>query len=175
VYSLVTYKEFLRMNAFIKLLYALLIAGTVVTFVGFGTYSLYQLPKDVYHTNTYDYSDVPDSTYQTRENEITKLEDQHDKDVKTYHRNVTYIALASSVVFTALGLVIYRESDVFGEGLALGGVATCIYAIEQASEAEARILRFAAVSLLLVSVLVLTYRRFYEKGPKHKELRSSAL
>jgi Na+/H+ antiporter NhaC len=151
------------MNAFIRLIYALLIASAVVTFVGFGTYSLYEPPKDIDHSNSYDYSDNPTSSYQIRENEITKQEDQHDKDVKTYNHNVANIVLISSVIFTVLGLLLYRKYDVFGEGLALGGVATSIYAIVAASQAEARILRFAAVTLFLLSVLVLTYRRFYQK------------
>jgi hypothetical protein len=152
------------MNAFIKLLYALLIAGAVVTFVGFGIYSLYQPPKDIDYSNNYDYADDYNSPYQAKERQIDNERDQYDKDLKTYYRNVTYIALASSVIFTVLGLLLYRKFDVFGEGLAFGGIATGIYAIESASNAEARILRFAAVTWLLLSALIITYRRFYDKG-----------
>jgi ABC-type Fe3+ transport system permease subunit len=155
------------MQALIRLLYALLIACSVVAFVGFGTYSLYEPPKDIDYSNNYDYSDDYDSPYQIQERKIDKQRDQYDKDVKTYHRNVTYIVLASSAIFTVLGLLLYRKSDVFGEGLALGGIATSIYAIVAASDAEARILRFLAVTLLLVSALLLTYRRFYGKS-QHK-------
>jgi hypothetical protein len=156
------------MNAFIKLLYALLIAGAVVTFVGFGIYSLYQPPKDIDYSNNYDYADDYNSPYQAQERQINQERDQHDKDLKTYYRNVTYIALASSVIFIGLGLLLYRKFDVFGEGLAFGGIATGIYAIESASNAEARILRFAAVTWLLLSALIITFRRFY--GKSHRKV-----
>ena len=152
------------MNAFIKMLYALLIAGAVITFVAFGIYSLYHPPKGVDYSNSYDYSDDYNSPYQAQERQIDKERDQYDKDLKTYYRNVTYIALASSVIFIVLGLLLYRKFDVFGEGLSFGGIATGIYAIESASNAEARILRFAAVTWLLLSALIITYRRFYDKS-----------
>jgi uncharacterized membrane protein YkgB len=153
------------MQALIRLLYALLVAGAVVTFVGFGIYSLYQPPKYPEYPG-YNYNN--DNLYQKQQDEFDKKQDAYDKKEKVYMKNVTYIALPVGVAFTLLGLLIFRRSEVVGEGLALGGIATSIYAIVTSSLADARILRFASVTLLLLSVLLVTYRRFYENGRHHK-------
>jgi hypothetical protein len=150
------------MNALIRLLYALLVAGAVVTFVGFGIYSLFQPPK---YPEYPDYnSSMSDSEYNRQEKKYDQLVKQYEKKQKEYMRNATYIALPLVIVFVLVGLYVFRKSDVVGEGIALGGIATSVYAIVTASLADARILRFLAVTLLLVSALLVTYRRFYENG-----------
>lgn len=153
------------MNSLIRLLYALLVAASVVTFVGLGVYSFYLPPKAPAYPD-YSYTGSGDAAYERTSKEYDKKYKAYEKKQKNYQRNVTYAVLPLAVFFVLTGLYLFRRSDVIGEGVALGGIATSIYAIITASIAEARILRFLAVTLLLVGVLLLTYRRFYSRESK---------
>jgi hypothetical protein len=146
------------MNAFIRLLYALLLALTVVAFVGVGIFSFYQPPKqpqypDVSASATEAQSDAANDAY-------NRDQDAYNKHNKTYQRTVAITLLVITVPVVLAGLYIFKRSGVIGEGLALGGIGTTIYAIIAASIADARILRFIAVSALLIGVLLVSYFRF---------------
>ncbi len=152
------------MTAFIRLLYAVLIALTVVAFVGVGIFSFYQPPKSP------DYSSVGDSSdadYQNSQKAYDKADKAYQSNAKVYQRNVTYVLLPLVVVSLGAGLYLLRRSEVIGEGLALGGVGISIYAIITASIADHRALRFIAVTLLLASVLLTANYRFSTKRPRH--------
>jgi hypothetical protein len=153
------------MNILIRQLYALLIAGAVVAFVGFGVNSLYQPPKYPDFPN-YSYSGYDDTAYRQQQSAYNNSVDQYKAKEKNYQRKATHIALSAAVVFLLLGLFIYKSSDVIGEGLGLGGAGTSIYAVVTASLADNRGLRFLAVTILLISILVIAHRRFYIKPPK---------
>lgn len=148
------------MNAFIKLLYAILIAVTVVVFTGVAVYSLYPSPKAPEYPS-YSYTGAePDPEIQNKQQDFDKqLKAYQDKE-KSYQKNVTMILLPLAVVIVGAGLFLIKRSDVIGEGLALGGIATSIYATISASIADARLLRLLAVTLLLVSTLLLANRKF---------------
>jgi hypothetical protein len=151
------------MNALIRLLYAVLIAISVAVFIGVGVYSFYQGPKAPEYPATSYSSDYDSSAYKAQ----TKEYDQKYKDFqqaeKDYQRNVTYILIPLALASVAAGTYLFRRNDVIGEGLALGGVATSIYAIITASISEVKPLLFVTVTLLLVSVLVTAQQRFADK------------
>ncbi len=155
------------MNALIRLLYSLLIAGAVVAFIGVGAHTVYPGPE------------FPDPGFQSfssnaSDEQLNKEQQENDKKWRQFqdkqkeqNKNVTYIVLASAVVVTGLGLLlIKRRSDVVGEGFSLGGVATSLYAVITASMADHDLLRFLAVTLLLVSSVVLAHKRFIEPQTK---------
>jgi len=135
------------MNAFIRLLYAVLIAVSVAIFVGMAIYSFYPGPKAP------DYTSYSSSNYHTTYT-------NYRADEKDYEKKVTYIVLPAAALSLAAGLQVMRRSEVIGEGLALGGVATSIYGIITASIADSRPLRFVAVTFLLAGVLLLAGIRF---------------
>ncbi len=147
------------MTAFIRLLYAVLIALTVVAFVGVGIFSLYQPPKSP------DYSSSGDSS--SSSDAYDKADKDYQSKEKAYQRKVTYILLPLAVISLGAGLYLLRHSEVIGEGLALGSVGISIYAIITASIADHRALRFIAVTLLLASVLLTANYRFSTKRPPH--------
>lgn len=153
------------MNAFIRLIYAILIGLSVVAFVGVGIFSFYQPPKEpAYPDYSYDGSE---DEYQRQEKAYEQSRNKYEKATDTYYRNVSYIGLASAVVIIAAGLYLLRKgAEVTGEGLALGGVATAIYGIITASVADARMVRFLGVTLLLLSILLIANFRFATKGSR---------
>ncbi len=157
------------MNAFVRLLYALLIAGAVTAFSGVAINSFYQPPKTPsYPSVNYSY-DNP--AYKQQQDDYQKAIDKHDKDEKTYYRNVTYTLMPIAVLAALTGFYLIRKrSEVIGEGLALGGVAISIYAIIMASLADARILRFIAVTLLLIVALLAAHFRFMSSSNKKPKI-----
>ncbi len=158
------------MNAFVRLLYALLIAGAVTAFAGVAIFSFYQPPSPPpYPSSNYAY-DNP--AYQRQQDSYQRALDKQDKAEKTYNRNVSYMLLPMAILSALAGFYLIRKrSEVIGEGLALGGVAISIYAIIMASLADARILRLATVSMLLVVALLTAHFRFM--SPQHKKSKGS--
>lgn len=149
------------MNAFVKLLYAALIAISVALFTGFTIYTFYQPPKNPYSTF------YPSTTKPLGDEEINRQAEESNKRYesfrekeKIYHRNVATIVLPVAVATLALGIWYFKRNEVIGEGLALGGVADSIYALIITSGGEQRILTFLAVTVLLVGTLSLAQRRF---------------
>ena len=164
------------MNTFIRLLYALLIAGAVVTFVAVSIYTFYPGPKAP------DYN--PPFAGKASPAIVTRIDEtyQHDYDLanqryqeaqKDYMRNVSIILVIVAVIIVAGGIWLRNRSDIIGEGLSLGGVGTSIYAVGAATVGDNRVMRFLAVTVFLAGVLVLVYVKFNDKPlekkptPKH--------
>lgn len=164
------------MNALIKLLYALLVAGALIVFVGFGIYSFYQPPKMPKYPS-YDYSRYDSATYKRQQNVYNHAMDRYDADTKKYQEHVTYMLLPIALVSAVAGLYLMRRrrAEVIGEGLALGGAGISIYAIIMASFADARVLRFIAVSLLLAVTLLLAYFRFSPQPRGNRKSQSPSI
>ncbi|MGH7192741.1 MAG: hypothetical protein ACREJM_04305 [Candidatus Saccharimonadales bacterium] len=159
------------MNAFIRFLYALLVAGAVTAFTGLAVYSFYQPPKSPRYPS-YDYSaySYNSAAYKRQQNAYDQAVHRYDQQTKAYDRHVTYILLGAAFLSAGAGLyLIRRRAEVIAEGLTLAAVALSIYAIIEASSADARILRFAAVTLLLIIALLAAHFRFLEprSKPKH--------
>lgn len=150
------------MNTFIRLLYALLIAAAVVTFVGVGINSFYPSPKQPTPISipATDKSLGPD---QNQENTYQAAWDRYQADLRTYSRNVSIILMPLAAVAVIGGLWLRKRSDIIGEGVALGGVGNSVYAVVAASMADNRGLRFGAVTLFLASVIIVVYFKFNEK------------
>lgn len=157
------------MNAFIRLLYAVLIALAVLVFVGVSVYSIYQPPKAPEYPKYDSYSVTTDPLIDTQsqqhEKDYQRQYEEYQEDMKEYQQNVTMIVLPLATLAVIAGLYLLNRLEVIGEGLALGGIATSVYATISSSIADARILRLAAVTILLVSTLLLAQRKFIVPVP----------
>lgn len=149
------------MHSLIKLIYAALIAGSVVAFVGLGIYSFYQPPK---YPDYPTYSSTDQTKYEQQQKDFNNAVDVYNKKNKSYARNITYIALPAAAIITVLGLLVFKRLDVIGEGITLGGFGTSIYAVTTASIADSAPLRFIALVILMASVLAAAWRRFASNG-----------
>ena len=150
------------MNIFIRLLYSILIAAAVVTFVGVGINTFYPSPKqpDVISMPATDKALGPD---RNQENDYQKAWDRYQTELRTYNRNISIILMPLAAAAVIGGLWLRNRSDIIGEGIALGGVGNSIYGVVAASIADNRGLRFGAVTLFLASVIVVVYFKFNEK------------
>jgi hypothetical protein len=153
------------MNAFIRLLYALLIAVSVGLFVGISINSVYPGPKmPEYPSSNYaSPSEADQAKYQKQQQDFDKQYKDFRSKEKNYQRNVSIIAVVGAVVIVALGLWYLRRNEIIGEGLALGGLGVGLYAVITAMVADHRIMRLVAVTILLASALLVVHRRFIEK------------
>jgi hypothetical protein len=154
------------MNTFIRLLYAVLIASAVVAFVGVGIYTFYPSPKAPTYQTTYPMEKGIDQAAEANsyEHALSAYQD----DLKVYQRNVSIVLAVLTPLIVLAGLWLTKRLDIIGEGLALGGVGTSIYAVTMASMADDRILRFVAVTLFLASVIAVVYVKFSEAMPVKK-------
>lgn len=167
------------MNTFIRLLYALLIAAAVVTFVAVGIYTFYPAPKaPTYPIMPVMEKGIAQPAPGTGTIPVPNTADDYQRSYdayiaakNTYQRNVSIIVSVIAAGIVMLGLWLRSRSDIIGEGLALGGVGNSIYAVVAASMADNRIMRFVAVTLFLASVLVIVYFKFNEKSPAKKPSR----
>ncbi len=165
------------MNPFVRLIYALLIAAAMVSFIGVGIYTFYPEPQPP----TYPQQTQPlekgiaqpaSPANNSDTNEYQQAYDGYQTDLKAYYRNVSIVGSALAVITVAVGLYIRRRTDVIGEGLAFGGVGGAIYAIVTASIGDDRIMRFVAVTLFLASALLIVYTEFnVTRLPITKDLR----
>lgn len=154
------------MNAFIRLLYAALIAVAVVVFVGVGTSAVYPGPKmPEYPSFAYD-DGQKNPEAQKKQEQYDKQWKQYEKDNKAHQKNVSAITAGIAVVVTVVGLWYMRRNEILGEGVALGGVAVSIYAVGTAVASGDRVMRLLAVTVFLVAALVLVHRRFIEPAAK---------
>jgi hypothetical protein len=157
------------MNAFIKLLYAILIAVSVVIFTSISIYSFYQPPKAPEYPTVLRSPVNDDKLYQNQQETYSQTYDQFREKEKHYQGNVAIAVLPVAAIITLFGLRYMKRNEVIGEGLALGGIANSIYSVVLASMADARIIRFLGVSLLLASALLLTQQRFAPSPKKSKK------
>ena len=154
------------MNTLIRLLYSILIAAAVVAFVTIGIYTFYPAPTTPSYpmmpmtTKSTDIAQPVGSPAPEAEQLYQARLATYQNDLKTYQRNVSIILVVLAAGVITLGLRLRSRSDIIGEGLALGGIGASIYAIGTTVAADDRIMRFVAVTVFLVGVLVVTYSRF---------------
>lgn len=146
------------MQQLVRLIYALFIAASLITFVTLGVTTFYEGPK---------YPDYPDTTisfdearYQKEQDEYKKSIEIYDDKDKSYQRNVAIIILPIATITAALGIYLFKRSRVIGEGIALGAAGVAIYGIYAATQSEVKILTFLSVTILLATSILVAWRQF---------------
>lgn len=159
------------MNAFIRLLYAALIAIAVVVFVGVGINSVYPGPKMPEHPSASSVVKDPssDPEYQKQQQAFDTSYKEYQDEQKEYNKTLSMILVPLAAAIIVGGLWYMKRSEIIGEGIALGGVGTSIYGAITASIADHRIMRFTAVTVLLVGAILVVQHRFSEPPTKKKK------
>lgn len=152
------------MKTLIDFLYTLLIGAAVALFVALGIWTFYPGPKSPEYPMYNQYGINGPTEEQNKE--FMATQEKFDKDLKayqekekTYSKNVGGIALGAAVVFFVAGMWLMRREDVVGEGVALGGIFTGVYAAARSGMGDSRPLVFASVTALLVMVVLLSLYR----------------
>lgn len=165
------------MKTFIDFVYTLLIGASVALFVGLGIWTFYSGPKMPEYPNgpvyyTAEPTKEQQKQMQDNQQKFDKAFKQYQNDQKPYQRNVSAIALAAGVVFFVAGLALISRNDIVGEGLALGGAFSEVYAAVRAVSPQSKPLVFASICLILVMLVLLSFFRRRLWLPTHKKARA---
>ena len=89
---------------------------------------------------------------------------------KEYNRNVSIFALIGSIILLSISLFFVKLDSVISNGVLLGGLFTLLYSIGRSLAGGDSKYIFIVVSVSLIIVLFLGYRRFakIEASPKKK-------
>lgn len=136
----------------------------MATFVGVGVAAFYPGPKQPEWPMRQEFTDSKCNP--------TAEEIQFEKDQrvfqnlnKLYSRNVSIITLIFSVIILVISLTFIAKLPLISDGLLLGGLFTQLYSIMRGFESEDNKFRFIAVSVGLVTSLIVGYLKFL-KTPK---------
>lgn len=151
------------MKTFVDFIYTVLIGVAVALFVGLGIWTFYTGPKmpeyPNYSSSSLNPTEAENKAFQQRQDAFDKKMKQYDKDNKSYSKKVGVIALGSAVVFYAVGLALLYKRWVVGEGIALGGVFSAVYAAIRGTMADFKQLVFSSVTVILAMLILLTIYR----------------
>lgn len=161
------------MKTFINFIYTVVIGIAVAVFVGLGIWTFYSGPKSPAFPDYPQYgmtapTEAQTQEFQAKQDKYTQDYKQFQKFEKPYSKKVAGIALAAGVIFYVAGLWAMKRNEVVGEGLALGGAFTVVYAAIRAGTAEFKQLVFASVTIILAMLILLAlYRMRIQKPAKN--------
>lgn len=155
-----------------RTVYSLFLGALLALFVGLGITTVSPAPEE---------PEAPAAVVLAQEDgELTPEEEQqwidHERDLDAWEdatmahsRDVGVAALVCAVVLLVLGLLVERRSPVLANGILFGGLFTLFHSIVRSLLSQDTVVTFAVVTVSLVLVLALGYRRFVdrptERGP----------
>ncbi|MET1155246.1 hypothetical protein [Arthrobacter sp.] len=158
-------------NKVLKAVYTVFLGVIIALFVGLGIRTFYappeapQFPVEMVFEKT---NPTDEELAEQREVQIQQeaafREYQEASDI--YNRNVTIVALISSVVLLGLSLMVERRNRVLANGVMLGSLFTLIYSITRSFISGDTTLSFIVVTVGLAIVLFLGSKRFFQPRAK---------
>jgi quinol-cytochrome oxidoreductase complex cytochrome b subunit len=149
-------------NKILKLVYTFFTGVLIVIFIGVGISAFYPGPKYPEYPTTANFYGKSEPS----EEEIA-VQMQYDKDnkayqdkMKPYSRNVSIITLTAAIILLVVSILFEKKLSMIADGVMLGGLFTLIYSIIRGFVSEDNKYVFLAVSIGLVVVLYLGYRKF---------------
>ena len=147
----------------LRLVYTFFLGLIIAVFVGMGISTFYAEPKMPEYPR-YSEPVVNDPTQDAKfikmQNEYDAKYKAYEKDAQVYSRNVSIMSLILDVVFLVIGLLFERRNQVIANGILMGGIFILIYSIARGFASTDTKYTFIAVSISLLVVLYLGYRRF---------------
>jgi hypothetical protein len=153
----------------IKYVYVVFMGLLLACFIGFGVAAFYHGPKSPDYPTSLKLvaPDASQSATQRLDQEVYDNKFKQYQDMEnTYSKNVSIIAIASSILMLVLSLTLFKSILIIADGLLLGGVFTLGYGIVRGFGADDDIFKFLAVSMGLLITLVLGYIKFVRLSKK---------
>ncbi|HEX7483785.1 MAG TPA: hypothetical protein VF281_01405 [Candidatus Saccharimonadales bacterium] len=151
----------------LKIVYTFFLGLIIALFVGMGINTFYPAPTmPDYPMIVEPAADMSKSAPETTsaQRDYENKYQQYTKDSQEYHRNVSIISIAAAVILLAVSFLLEKRNTVITNGVMLGGVFVLIYGIGQGIASTDSKYTFIAVSVSLIVVLYLGYRRFSDKA-----------
>lgn len=150
----------------LKLVYTFFLGLLLALFVGFGTNTFYTAPVAPEYPASLD---TLGKELTTKQIEVQNSYEKQSRDFETkkmqpYHRNVSVITLVAAVILLVISLIVEKgKAHIINGGIMLGGLFTLFYGLMRGFASQDSKYSFVAVSVGLVIVLLLGYRRFSDK------------
>ena len=150
----------------LRTVYSLFLGALLALFVGLGITTVHPAPEE---------PEAPAAVVLAQESaELTPEEEQqliaHERDreawedeTMAHNRDVGVAALVCAVVLLVLGLLVERRSPVLANGILFGGLFTLFHSIVRSLLSQDTVVTFVVVTVSLVLVLGLGYRRFVDR------------
>lgn len=123
--------------------------------------TIYPSPESPsYPTYTPDPSLDTSKTYQSEQKAYDDTIKANQSKQKDIDKKSSYIAMPAAIIITLFGIRLMKKNDVVGEGIALGGIFTAIYATGIASASGNKVVRLVGVAVFLAVAILIAQKRF---------------
>lgn len=150
-------------NKILNIVYTFFLGLILVLFIGLGISTFYpspEAPQLPYETAGKSFEDQSESERQKSDALYqTAWEEYQDKE-EIYSRNVSMIVLGFSILLLAISFLFEKRNQVIANGVLLGGLFTLTYSVIRGFISTDTKYTFIAVTVGLIIVLYLGYRRF---------------
>lgn len=153
----------------LKLVYTFFLGLLIALFIGFGINTFYPAPTAPEYPSTLNAlgKEPTQEQIKAQENYDKQMRDFEKNEMGPYNRNVSVIAIIASIALLALSLLLEKsKAYVINEGVMLGGLLTLLYGLMRGFASQDSKYSFVAVTIGLVVVVYLGFRRFSIKTTK---------
>lgn len=157
-------------NRPLRVLYTVFLGVLLALFVGVGIATFYEGPKSPDYPQEVSSPEAIDGPeYQNRVVEYDRQFEIYQNQLDSYNRNVSIISLVAAVVLIVAGLVFERRIKMLADAVMLGGIFTLLYSIGRGFAADDNRYVFMVLSVSLLLVFYLGYRRFVRTPSRAKK------
>lgn len=155
----------------LKILYTLFIGVLFAILVGVGIAAFYETPQEPEYPSALKIPRPEERLAEPVFLELKAKQENYDRDfgvyrekMKTYNRNVSIIAVLSSVITLLVSLTFFRSLLLIADGLLLGGVGTLLYSIGRGFDSGNDKFRFIIVAVSFTIALILGYIKLNKRA-----------
>lgn len=158
-------------NTIFRVIYTLILGIVIAFFFGIGVQAFYEAPKaPEYPRASITYKENPsDEEMREQQAQDKKFEEDmrsYDEQRKPYERNVAIILMSLAVVTVVSAFVLVPRIGFLSDGVLLGGLFTVLHSIVRGMMVDDTKFLFVMVTIAVVVVLALGYRRFISHPEK---------
>jgi hypothetical protein len=153
-------------SGLLRIIYTFFLGLLLAVFIGVGINTFYEPPTAPRYSpemNSYGKELTDEQAAKQREFDIAN--EKYFDEMKPYNRNVSIISLAAAVFLLVLSIIFQSRIKLISGGVMLGGLFTLLYSIIRGFASEDSKYLFVVITVGLLIVLVLGYRRFVRNQP----------
>lgn len=147
----------------LQLIYTFFLSVLLALFVGVGINAFYPPPAaPVFpaELNTYGKEQNLSTSEIAAQKDWEIKNQQYQKVMKPYNRNVSMIAVGAATVLLVLSLVFENKIKFVADGVMMGGLLTLFYSVGRGFASDNSKYQFTLISIALIGVLYMGYHRF---------------
>lgn len=158
-------------NTIFRVIYTLILGIVIAFFFGIGVQAFYEAPKAPEYPSFTPYKSAELNVEQRAEQEARDRQYEsdmraYDEQRKPYERNVAIILMSLAVVTVVSAFVLAPRIGFLSDGVLLGGLFTVLHSIVRGMMVDDTKFLFVMVTIAVVVVLALGYRRFISHPEK---------